>query len=130
MQRQLVLPCGGITALPLAGEGFADRGFGRRGFVACCRGLERKKQIHSAKGQNIGNVLHRRTARSSPKGPCTQVVYTLAPKYLCRDYCKANCIWVQLFGYHGPLEWVIRCRDQNQGLATEVGLGFAGACNL
>ena len=25
-----------------------------------------------------------------PKGPCTQLVYTLAPKYLYRDYFKAN----------------------------------------
>ena len=35
-----------------------------------------------------------------PKGPCTQRVYTLAPKYLDRDYFKAKVytIWV-----HGPL---------------------------
>ena len=35
-----------------------------------------------------------------PKGPCTQIVYTLAPKYLYRDYFKAKVytIWV-----HGPL---------------------------
>ena len=35
-----------------------------------------------------------------PKGPCTQIVYTLAPKYLYGDYFKANVytIWV-----HGPL---------------------------
>ena len=35
-----------------------------------------------------------------PMGPCTQIVYTLAPKYLYRDYIKANVstIWV-----HGPL---------------------------
>ena len=33
-------------------------------------------------------------------GPCAQMVYTLAPKYLYRDYIKANVytIWV-----HGPL---------------------------
>ena len=24
-----------------------------------------------------------------PKGPCTQIVYTLAPKYLYRDYFEA-----------------------------------------
>ena len=24
------------------------------------------------------------------KGPCSQIVYTLAPKYLYRDYFKAN----------------------------------------
>ena len=34
------------------------------------------------------------------KGPCTQIVYTLAPKYLNRDYIEAivYTIWV-----HGPL---------------------------
>ena len=38
--------------------------------------------------------------RLHPKGPCTQIVYTFAPKYLNRDYCKAKVytIWV-----HGPL---------------------------
>ena len=25
-----------------------------------------------------------------PKGPCTHIVYTLAPKYLYRDYIKDN----------------------------------------
>ena len=36
----------------------------------------------------------------NPKGPCTPIVYTLAPKYLHRDYFKAKVytIWV-----HGPL---------------------------
>ena len=31
-----------------------------------------------------------------PKGPCTQIVYTLAPKYLYRDYFRARVytIWV------------------------------------
>ena len=34
------------------------------------------------------------------EGPCTQIVYTLAPKCLYRDYLKAKVytIWV-----HGPL---------------------------
>ena len=37
---------------------------------------------------------------SYPMGPCNQIVYTLAPKYLYRDYLKANVytVWV-----HGPL---------------------------
>ena len=32
----------------------------------------------------------------SSKGPCTQIVYTLAPMYLYREYFKANVytIWV------------------------------------
>ena len=35
-----------------------------------------------------------------PKGPCTQIAYTLAPKHLYRDYFKAKVytVWV-----HGPL---------------------------
>ena len=35
-----------------------------------------------------------------PKSPCTQIVYTLAPKYLYKDYFKAKVytIWV-----HGPV---------------------------
>ena len=39
-------------------------------------------------------------ATRTPKGPCTQIVYTLAPKYLNRGYFKAKVytIWV-----HGPL---------------------------
>ena len=36
----------------------------------------------------------------APKGPCTQIVYTLAPKYLYRDYFKAN---VYTNWAHGPL---------------------------
>ena len=37
---------------------------------------------------------------TNPKGPCTQIVYTLGPMYLHREYFKANVytIWV-----HGPL---------------------------
>ena len=40
---------------------------------------------------------------SYPKGPCTQIVYTLAPKYLYSDYFKDKVytIWV-----HGPLGFV------------------------
>ena len=28
-----------------------------------------------------------------PKGPCTQIVYTLALKYLYRDYTKVNILY-------------------------------------
>ena len=40
-----------------------------------------------------------------PKDPCTQIVYTLALKYLYRDYIKAKVytIWV-----HGPLGLMTR----------------------
>ena len=43
-----------------------------------------------------------------PKDPCTQIVYTLAPKYQCRDYFKAYVytVWV-----HGSFGWVL----SNQG---------------
>ena len=36
----------------------------------------------------------------NPRGPCTQIVYTLAPKCLYRDYfrAKVSTIWA-----HGPL---------------------------
>ena len=34
-----------------------------------------------------------------PKGPCTQIVYTLAPKYFYRDHFKAK---VYLFGHMDP----------------------------
>ena len=48
--------------------------------------------------------LHRATLPAvlihNPKGPCTQIVYTLAAKYLCRDYFKAKVytIWGQVAG--------------------------------
>ena len=35
-----------------------------------------------------------------PKGPCIQIVDALAPKYLYRDYFKAE---VYTIGGHGPL---------------------------
>ena len=35
-----------------------------------------------------------------PKGPCTQIVYTLASMYLYRDYFKANAYTISA---HGPL---------------------------
>ena len=37
-----------------------------------------------------------------PKGPCTQIVYTLAPKYPSMDYFKAKvyAIWVHGLGIY------------------------------
>ena len=54
-----------------------------------------------------------------PKGPCTQIVYTLAPKYLYRDYLSANVytIWV-----HGPLGTL--SRDSGFGLRCQVSSKF------
>ena len=54
---------------------------------------------------NVGSLFAKASVKrvqdlpSYPKGPCTQIVYTLAPKYLYRDYFKAKVytIWV-----HGP----------------------------
>ena len=40
-------------------------------------------------------------APKSPKGPCTQTVYTLAPKYLNRDYFKAKVYTISLHGTLG-----------------------------
>ena len=34
----------------------------------------------------------------SLKGPCAQIVYILAPKYLYRDYFKAK-VYIQLFSW-------------------------------
>ena len=36
-----------------------------------------------------------------PKGPCTQIAYTLAPKYLDRDYFKAE-VYTTVFEYMDP----------------------------
>ena len=69
-----------------------SRGLGLKGFRICSSGL-------SAPVKMLSGI-------ENPKGPCTQIVYTLAPKYLNRDYIEAivYTIWV-----HGPLAYV-RCR--------------------
>ena len=50
-----------------------------------------------------------------PKGPCTQIVYTLAPKYLYRDYFKAKvyAIWV-----HGLVLQMCRSTKQTAGIVS------------
>ena len=60
------------------------------------------------------------------KGPCTQIVYTLAPKYLYKDYFKAKVytIWV-----HGPLgvsyTWVFRILNSVGCVSVRVyGIGL------
>ena len=62
-----------------------------------------------------------RPMKSPFKGPCTQIVYTLDPMYLYRDYFKANVytIWV-----HGPLG-VLHCLES--GVYCRV-LALAVAC--
>ena len=37
----------------------------------------------------------------SPKGPCTQIVYTLAPMYICRDYFKAKVDFIYFLALLG-----------------------------
>ena len=54
----------------------------------------------------FGVVLELDNARKptvlwAPKGPCTQIVYTLAPKYLHRDYFKAK---VRTIRAHRPFK--------------------------
>ena len=39
-----------------------------------------------------------------PKGPCTQIVYTLVPMYLYTEYFKAKVYTIWL---HGPLGYLL-----------------------
>ena len=48
--------------------------------------------------QGLAHVLLQQAANA--KGPCTHIAYTLVPKYLNRDYMKANVYTIWL---HGPL---------------------------
>ena len=59
-----------------------------------------------------------------PKGPCTQIVYTLGPMYLYREYFKAN---VYTISVHGPLGL-----RQDQELRWCLGFGekSSAACCL
>ena len=41
------------------------------------------------------------TIDTSPQGACTQIVYTLGPKYLCRECFK---VMVYTMSVHGPLK--------------------------
>ena len=56
--------------------------------------------MHSSR--QLGSANKQSLTRSSPKGPCARIVYTLAPRYPYTDYFKAKVytIWV-----HGPLEF-------------------------
>ena len=58
----------------------------------------RRKELTIADNQACPESKSR--YKANPKGPCTQIVYTLALNYLHRDYIKAKVytIWV-----HGPL---------------------------
>ena len=47
-------------------------------------------------------VLNQGWSCSSPKGPRTQIVHTLAPKYLYRDYFKAKVSILWVHGYMDP----------------------------
>ena len=57
--------------------------------------------------QEQGFLMEGRTR----KGPCTQLVYTLAPKYLHRDNIKAKvCIYVYIYIYiyRRYMTWTLR----------------------
>ena len=59
-------------------------------------------------GSNLlGPLKSKDKYTDTPKGPCAQIVYSLAPTYLYRDYFQANLctIWV-----HGPLNPKPHCR--------------------
>ena len=62
--------------------------FYRQGLRLCNLQLHLQRLFFQAScGSNCGvggSSLH------YPKGPCTQIVHTLAPMYLYRDYFKAN----------------------------------------
>ena len=63
-----------------------------------------------------------------PKGPCTQIVYALGPRYLYREYFKAKVytIWV-----HGPLGNVVRVSTSSSGLRFSFtsNIPFAASSN-
>ena len=81
-------------------SGFVSRGLDAEDFVKLCREIGRE----DTDPEEIDVRLQYRQAESSlkvaTKGPCTQIVYALAPKYLYRDYFKAKVytVWA-----HGPL---------------------------
>ena len=56
-----------------------------------------------------------------PEGPCTQIVYTLAPMYLYKEYFKANVytIWV-----HGPSGLEFLMHSGIVALSTHEGFEF------
>ena len=59
---------------------------------------------------------------TNPDGPCTKIAYTLAPKYLFRDYFQAKVytVWV-----HGPLGKSLEpCR--HPGAYLHVGMAGGG----
>ena len=62
-----------------------------------------------------------------PKGPCTQIVDTLAPKYPNTDYFKAkvSTIWV-----HGPLGYVRRSLPLSMVVCHLFGLPKPQTLNL
>ena len=57
-----------------------------------------------------------RTRETYLKGPCTQIVYTLAPKYLHRYYFKAKVYTAYTIWVHGPM------RLESQADRTKCGL--------
>ena len=88
-----------ILALGLGGCGLTLLGFfqvGRSGLQALFTGL-----LNQNKAASASPCRRLASEPYNPKGPCTQIGYTLAPKDLYRDYFRAKVynIWA-----HGPLE--------------------------
>ena len=83
------------------------------------------KTLHCRVGC-FGRVgIRHRVSGHRPKGPCTQIVYTLGPMYLYREYFKAKVypIWV-----HGPLGPVNdRAANDSAGRLRRAGGPFANA---
>ena len=63
-----------------------------------------------------------------PEGPCTQIVYTLAPMYLYREHFKAEAyaVWVQ-----GPLglgNWELYCGDSYHAAGNCLAMSSLSGC--
>ena len=56
-----------------------------------------------------------------PEGPCTQAVYTLTPKYRCRDYLKA---------VHGPLYPINPIKPLKEPLKESLKESYLGTWTL
>ena len=76
----------GFQGLGFQGLGFRVSGLGLKRFRVNSTGLDGFR-FHEGVGIT---VVVAGLLRPFPKGPCTQTVYTLAPKYLYRDYLKAK----------------------------------------
>ena len=87
----------------ISGQGGALRGLWPAHSITACRHVASFSAPSSVAGSIASKDLMLTASVCCPKGPCTQIVYTLAPKYLYRDYFEAK---VYLFGYMDPQGWL------------------------